>query len=100
MVLHKRKYHSLRSERHARFVHLEAVRAYQRLDRGACMRALMQARTGTSWHKHHTCTHWHALARAPHMHTLARAPHMHILALARAPHMHMQAAAQPEVLAC
>lgn len=45
MVLHKRKYHSLQSERRARFVNLEAVRGYQRLGRGACLRALTQART-------------------------------------------------------
>ena len=58
MVLHKRKYHSLQSERRARFVNLEAVRGYQRLGRAACLRALTQAcaytltrrRTGTYRH--------------------------------------------------
>jgi hypothetical protein len=43
MVLHKRKYHSLQPEWRARFVHLEAVRGYQRLERGACLQALTQA---------------------------------------------------------
>ena len=60
MVLHKRKYHSLESERRARFVNLEAVRGYQRLGRGACLRALTQARTHT-----HTDARTHARTHAP-----------------------------------